>query len=315
YGLLSRTPSHTYRFTFSALQDGLAARKILDCHDPQSLGRLCDRLHQPQWGSVILTAVTMTPQPERMIRALQRRADQLLADDLMSQSYLTWVHQQSQNLKTPYRPVAMRAFYLDIDLERTRNLDRARALDIAHSRSLERAQMKALGLEDEIQTDVDIDHAINLALNLDLALYFARNPFLVLACAIEPELGNNLAELRRKLPDPDRDRQEFSRWWQVKGLEWSKRLRTAMIQHRKSSQDWNFKDTQRQTLATYYQANILIVRAIRSCHHLAPDVTEELLESMLLPVVHPHARHDRQIQGSSMIPTLDGDDSRSDSIT
>ena len=128
--------------------------------------------------------------------------------------------------------MTIRALYLDIDLENTRSLDRARALDIAHSRALERARTKALGFDNTMETEVDIDYTINLALNLDLALYFANRRILELACILEPDLHKGLQFLRQKFPDPYKDREKFAKWWQAKGFEWSKKLRSLIVQSR-----------------------------------------------------------------------------------
>jgi hypothetical protein len=173
--------------------------------------------------------------------------------------------------------------YLDVDLESARSLDRARALDIAHSRSLERAQIRASGVNNSMETEVDIDYTINLALNLDLALYFINHPVLELACTLEPELYKGLQFLRQKFPDPSKDRDKFAKWWQAKGLDWSKKLRNLIVQHRKISQEWQFSENQIKLLRTYHDANKLLIECLNNAEYVSPLVKNQIESTLLSP--------------------------------
>ncbi|MEI6329647.1 MAG: hypothetical protein WCP16_10475 [Pseudanabaena sp. ELA645] len=168
-------------------------------------------------------------------------------------------------------------------MENTRSLDRARALDIAHSRSLERARTKAMGLDNAMDTEIDIDYTINLALNLDLALYFASHPIVELACALEPDLRKGLQYLRQKFPDHLKDREKFAKWWQAKGLEWSKKLRSIIVHHRKGSQDWQFSESQLKILRAYHDANKLLIECLNNAEYVSPLVKNQIESNLLLP--------------------------------
>jgi hypothetical protein len=227
--------------------------------------------------------VSISQTADRMLRVMKRNIDELLIQDPHLQSFLVWVNQQSIQIKTPYKAVTIRALYLDIDLENTRSLDRARALDIAHSRSLERARAKAMGIENNMETEVDIDYTINLALNLDLALYFADHQVLELASALEPDLHKGLQFLLQKFPDPKKDREKFAKWWQAKGLDWSKKLRALIVQHRKGSQEWQFSENQLKVLRTYNDANRLLIECLNNAEYVSPLVKSQIESTLLLP--------------------------------
>jgi hypothetical protein len=227
--------------------------------------------------------VSISQQADSMLQMMKRKIDDLVTKDPHLQSFLTWVNQQSIQIKTPYKAVTIRALYLDIDLENTRSLDRARALDIAHSRSLERARTKALGIDNTMETEMDIDYTINLALNLDLALYFSNNPVLELACTLEPDLHKGLQLLRQKLPDHSKNRGTFAKWWQAKGLDWSKKLRNLIVQHRKGSQEWQFSENQLKVLRIYHDANKLLIECLNNAEYVSPLVKNQIESSLLLP--------------------------------
>jgi hypothetical protein len=271
--------------THTALHNYLAAYRIANSNPAIAEKYLLDRIHLKRWHGVIVMTISIFPKADRMLQTMKRKIDEIVVNDAHLQSFLTWVNQQSIQIQTPYKAVTIRALYLDIDLENNRSLDRARALDIAHSRSLERARVKSMGIENQMETDVDVDYTINLALNLDLALYFANHPIVELACALEPDLNKGLQFLRQKFPDPfkEKERDKFAKWWQSKGLEWSKKLRSLIMQHRKGSQDWKFSDNQLKVLRSYHDANKLLVECLNNAEYVSPIVKSQIESTLLLP--------------------------------
>ncbi|MEA5480199.1 NACHT domain-containing protein [Pseudanabaena galeata UHCC 0370] len=272
-----------YSLAHTTLHDYLAAYRIANSTPSDAQKYLLERIYLKRWHGVIVMTVSISQQADRMLKMMKRKIDDLVSQDPQLQSFLTWVNQQSIQIQTPYKAVTIRALYLDIDLENTRSLDRARALDIAHSRSLERARSKALGNDNTMETEVDIDYTINLALNLDLALYFANHPVLELACILEPDLQRGLQFLRQKFPDPSKNREAFAKWWQSKGLDWSKKLRNLIVQHRKSSQEWQFSDNQLKVLRTYHDANKLLIECLNNAEYVSPLVKSQIESTLLLP--------------------------------
>ncbi len=283
HSLLTECAKGIYRLTHTTLHDYLAAYRIANSTPTNAQNYLLERIYLKRWHGVIVMTVSISQQADRMLQTMKRKIDELVIKDPHLQSFLTWVNQQSNQIKTPYKSVTIRALYLDIDLENTRSLDRARALDIAHSRSLERARTKALGLDNTMETEMDIDYTINLALNLDLALYFANHPVLELACILEPDLRKGLQFLRQKFPDPQKDRDIFAKWWQAKGLEWSKKLRNLIVHHRKGSQDWQFSENQLKVLRTYHDANKLLIECLDHAEYVSPLVKSQIESTLLSP--------------------------------
>ncbi|WP_434686842.1 NACHT domain-containing protein [Pseudanabaena minima] len=283
HSLLIECAKGIYSLAHTTLHDYLAAYRIANSMPSAAQKYLLERIYLNRWHGVIVMTVSISQQADSMLKMMKRKIDDLVSQDPQLQSFLTWVNQQSIQIQTPYKAVTIRALYLDIDLENTRSLDRARALDIAHSRSLERARTKALGNENTMETELDIDYTINLALNLDLALYFANHPVLELACILEPDLQRGLQFLRQKFPDPSKNREAFAKWWQSKGLDWSKKLRSLIVQHRKSSQEWQFSDNQLKVLRTYHDANKLLIECLNNAEYVSPLVKSQIESTLLLP--------------------------------
>jgi hypothetical protein len=284
HGLIQETAKGLFGFSDRALQASLAADKIVASKNPAAIKYLIQHLGDRHGNDVIVMAIGRIKQPEQLLRTIYEYIESLVVDQPQIQKYLAWVNQQVLYLRTPYKPSAVKALYLDFNLETARSLDRARALDIAHSRSLERAQMRAMSMEGETYTNtgLDIDLTVTLALNLDLALFFASHSVLHLASALEPQLGKALAQLRRRLPDPSRDRARFAQWWQARGLEWSKQFREVMIQHRKGKQDWEFSDKEIALLQQYHDANKLLVDCLNACPNLDRAMRERIESSLFL---------------------------------
>ena len=285
HSLLVECAKGLYSLNYTTLHDYLAAYRIANSAPTAAQKYLLERIYLKRWHGVIVMTVSISQQADRMLKMMKRKIDDLVSQDPQLQSFLTWVNQQSIQIQTPYKAVTIRALYLDIDLENTRSLDRARALDIAHSRSLERARSKSMGLDNTMETEVDIDYTINLALNLDLALYVANHPVLELACVLEPDLHRGLLFLRQKFPDPykSQGRETFAKWWQSKGLDWSKKLRNLIVQHRKSSQEWQFSENQLNLLRTYHDANKLLIECLNNAEYVSPLVKSQIESTLLLP--------------------------------
>ncbi|NUN65429.1 NACHT domain-containing protein [Pseudanabaena biceps] len=283
HSLLWECAKGVYRFPHTTLHDYLAAYRLANIKSAIAERYLLDRIYIKRWHGVIVMTISISQQADKILQLMKRKIDDLVTKDPHLQSFLSWVNQQSIQIQTPYKAVTIRALYLDIDLEDNRSLDRARALDIAHSRSLERARTRSLGIDNTMETEIDIDYTINLALNLDLALYFANNSILELACILEPELNRGLQYLREKLPSPYKEREKFAKWWQAKGLEWSKNLRSLIVQHRKGSQEWKFSDNQLKILRTYHDGNKLLIECLNNAEYVSPLVKSQIETSLLLP--------------------------------
>ncbi|WP_019498479.1 NACHT domain-containing protein [Pseudanabaena sp. PCC 6802] len=271
-----------YSFAYVSFQEYLVAYHLIHSPNPSAIKYLVERITDKRWHNVIIMAVSILPNANDVVRQMKQRIDKSIGHERLQQ-FLEWVNQQVSQLQSPYSPETLRAFYLDIDLERTRALDRARALEIAHMRSLERARVRAEGKANDMDTEIDIDYALTNAINLDLTLYCAQFPILELACALEPILSEQLENLKRSLPSPTKEAAKFKKWWAVQGLEWAQKLRKIIIQHRRGIQDWELSEAQIQALKRYYDANKTLVECLHSST-VSEAVRQEIKSTLLLSI-------------------------------
>jgi predicted NACHT family NTPase len=272
-----------YEFAFTAFQEYLIADRLVNSPNPKALKFLVERIMDKQWHSVILIAFSMLTNADDLVKQMKQKIDESIVKSEKLQRFLVWVSQQVSQLQSPYKSESLRAFYLDIDLERTRALDRARALEIAHMRSLERARVKAEGKANEMDTEVDIDFALTNALNLDLVLYVSQAPILQLARSLEPSLGDLLDRLREKLPSPTKEPVKFKNWWTGYGMEWSQQLRQVIIQHRRGIQEWELSESQVKALKRYHDANKVLVECLNT-NAVSAATRQEIKSTLLLPI-------------------------------
>ncbi|MEI6428062.1 MAG: NACHT domain-containing protein [Pseudanabaena sp. ELA607] len=281
--LVMRVASNLVVFRYPLLQDYLAAHRLAHRLRPSIIKYILEHLNDRSWHGVIILITCLTDDPATLLREMKNALDKIINNDSHLQSFLMWINQQVMHFSSNYNNVSLRALYFDLELEKVRVLDRTRALDIAHARSLERAHLRAMGKSDEMETDIDIDLSINLALNLDLALYVSQHSILELACALNPVFKKERDHLLQSLPSPINERDKFPRWWQMYGLEWSKKLRNLIIQNRKSIQDWQFSESQEEVLRNYIQANLVFAKCLSQCSNLSQDVRRQMENTMLLP--------------------------------
>jgi predicted NACHT family NTPase len=217
-----------------------------------ALKKLVSRMTEKRWREVFLLTMGMLRNADYLLQLMKQQIDRLVAGDSQLQAFLTWANQKSRAVTAPYKPVAVRAFYLALAL--------ARALDLG------RVPTGDLGLKS--------------------FFVFAR------ALVPEPELEvmpyallQSLLPLKNQLPDPHEDKERFEEWWQAFGGAWTEQLRAVMISCRNIGQDWQFSDQQKEALRQYYNTNQLLVDCLNNDSYVTRAVREEIEETLLLPVV------------------------------
>jgi predicted NACHT family NTPase len=184
-----------------------------------------------------------------------------------------------------YKPVTVRAFYLDLDLARALDLvggtlDLARALDRNFTRELDCALALDLALDRTL--------ALNRALGSTLEPIRAINRVLerarARARALDSDLERSLQQLKEQLSDSDEEGKRFDEWWQVNSGAWTEQLRAVMIKYRNLGHNWQFSDQQREALKQYYDANQLLVDCLNSNCYVTRTVRQDITQTLLLPI-------------------------------
>ncbi|MCY6492231.1 NACHT domain-containing protein [Leptolyngbya sp. GGD] len=284
HGLLVERARGIYSFSHLTFQEYFTARRIEKAEEDST--EIVCHVTEKRWREVFLLTVGMLRNADKFLLAMKREIDGILAKDEKLQQLLTFVEQKSCSTKASkasYKPAAIRAFYLALDLARDLNfaldLDLARNLDIDRSdRNLARNR------------NLDIDRSLALDLTLDLALArdLARAALdraaldRAVALARDPKLKQKLQKLRSQLPSLE-NREHLDQWWKTNEQNWSERLRTVMIQHRNIGHNWQLTTAQKQLLNQYYEANCLLVACLNSDCYVSREVREEIEATLLLP--------------------------------
>ncbi|NJK60321.1 MAG: NACHT domain-containing protein [Oscillatoriales cyanobacterium SM2_1_8] len=287
HGLLRPRAKNIYSFSHLCFQEYVAAKHIALRSATEGYEKLFRHLGDLSWRNVFVYLTGMLSDVDRFLREMKGVVDAIIQDDRHLRQYVSWASEQGQSLKQVYKPLAVTAMYLDIDFEKARVLDRARAVEIAHERAMERARQRALGEDDGMDTQIDIGNAMRRAIDFDLASDFFRRRICNLARLLEAKLDSRLTWLGVQVPHPEREKQKFLKWWEQRGEEWAKLLREAIVHPRKTIKDWEFTKTQKETLRRYHDANAQLVECLNSCRRLQAETRYAIESTLLVPPPPP----------------------------
>jgi predicted NACHT family NTPase len=326
HGLLVERARGIYSFSHLTFQEYFTAREIVNNSAPQAVEKLVSHLTEKRWREVLLLAVGMLQKADDSLLSMKQQVDGLVADDEQLQQFLMWVRNKSFSIKAPYKPSAIRAFYLGREVERVSN---PRSVDLNFDLSLirilgyaidhtfkpplrlfllnftsyydnERDSGLATERDSDLATDIVLDVAMVYAIDLNIPYLYAaasgRNLLSILAFTLnlnlEPELKQSLQQLADQLyASAYQNRiQEWWKsereWWEAKGHDWTQQLINVMIKYRNIGHDWQFSEQQKSLLRKYYDANKLLVDCLNSGCNVSPAVRQEIEETLLLPIAN-----------------------------
>jgi len=303
HGLLVERARRIYSFSHLTFQEYFTAKAIV-AGSEGSLPQLVSHLVEKRWREVFLLTAQMLPDANPLLQLMKQQVDALvLADsqrlsndvsaanlnsgiaaaDETLQQFLNWVRQKSLEVKTPYKPAAVRAFYLTLALPPSHRLAGNQAL--------------ALAIDPRLAGEVGGDLALDLALIHALAVTTALTPELIpdrlsaLRLALDLDhltkvepITNSLQQLKKQLPKLDEQRESLKQWWQDNGQAWASQLRTVLIEHRHIGHEWHLGEATLQRLEQYGDANKLLVDCLNSNCQLTPTVRQEIEDNLLLPI-------------------------------
>ncbi|WP_204102696.1 MULTISPECIES: NACHT domain-containing protein [Spirulina sp. CCY15215] len=299
--IIERTQKY-YAFSYLSLQEYLIGRFLLKNFEPDNLRKELDRFDRLIWSDLFILAVGTMEYVDDFLLQIKQRIDSIIAEDKKLQIFLSWVHQKSIFVQTPYKVSAVRAFYFSQAINPMFDAKLSHPLDFSHAvnRGL-KASIHDRSLACNLDRDLDYafnhqtinelapDFIIDLILDsllvtyahdLDLFLTFTEDRNI----EISGDLKNALERYRDQLPDIDRDRIHYQEWWQENGEIWTRNLRLAIIEHRNIGYDWQFDSAQKTILKQYYNSVKLLV----DCMYRNPKITDaaiqEIEETILLPI-------------------------------
>lgn len=254
HGLLVERARGIYSFSHLTFQEYFTARKIVNNSEPQALKKLVSHLTQKRWREVFLLAVGMLQKADYLLLLMKQQVDGLVAEDEQLQQFLVWVRNKSISVNEPYKPAAIRAFYLGREVERVSNPSPHLQVDISLIRILGYAidhtfrpplrlfafdftsssfsdNISSYSDNDEpdsdLTTDILLDLGMLYALDLNISYVYAaasaRNLISILVFTmnlnLEPELKLSLQQLKKQLYDSAYT-YKMQAWWKMEREWW-----------------------------------------------------------------------------------------------
>ena len=280
HGLLVERARRIYSFSHLTFQEYFTARAIVT-GTHLSLPQLAEHLTEKRWREVFLLTAQMLPNADELLQLMKQQVDALVSADETLQPFLNWVAEKSLEVKTPYKPAAVRAFYLSLALPPNHRLASDQTLALAIDRNL------AGNLGGDVALDLALVHALGVALALTPELAYNRMSALRLALDLNHLTGvevinDSLKQLKNQLPNPDANPETIKQWWQGNGQDWASQLRSVMIGHRNIGHEWHLSDASQQLVEQYANASQLLVECLNSNCQLTPTVRQTIEEKLLL---------------------------------
>jgi predicted NACHT family NTPase len=315
HGLLVERARGIYSFSHLTFQEYLTARAmIVGTH--LSLQQLVRHLTENRWREVFLLTAQLLPDADELLQLMKQQVDALVCAPQIPMStvvaaegsespmagalaanrspgitkagetlqpYLNWVMQKSLDVKTPYKPAAVRAFYLTLALPTEHRLARDQALALVIDRSL------ASEVEGELALDLALTHALAVALTLTPDLIHNRLTALHLALELDyltgvKPIGSLLRQLKNQLPHPEEGSESVQQWWKLNGQSWVSQFRGVMIEQRNIGHEWHLSEASQLLLEQYNNGNKLLVECLKSNSQMTSKVQQKIEETLLLPM-------------------------------
>ncbi|HEY9660487.1 MAG TPA: hypothetical protein V6C65_18695, partial [Allocoleopsis sp.] len=231
----------------------------------------------PNWQETILLTIELLPDPDPLLKQMQERIQALVQSESTLQVILQWVHNQAEAYPLPYKPAAIRAFYLALDL--IQGLDLAIALDAQISfnlhpeLALDRALIQLLHQGQQLIGAPSLDQCFALCFALDMHQQFP----------LSERLREQLDQLKNELIETTLSQEDLQQWCQTQGVIWLDHLHQTLIQSRNIAHNWQLESDQKEMLQSYYQSTLFLIECLQHTTRSSHELQQVLEEKLLLP--------------------------------
>lgn len=191
HGLLIERARGIYSFSHLTFHEYFTAREIVFGLQPleQALNNLNSHLRESRWREVFLLSIGMLRNADYLLVKMKQSIDDIVKNDRDLQIFLNRINQKScditRKIKSFYKPAAIRAFYLAVDLARASSIERATKNIIYCAKSI------ATNLIFEMTVDSALESIKEIVVEIDLDFGSTISPDRTLAFAIDDELTVN----------------------------------------------------------------------------------------------------------------------------
>jgi predicted NACHT family NTPase len=311
YGVLVEQARGIYSFSHIAFHEYFTARHIIYTPDPDQYKKIAkdfiSHITDDKWREVFIIAVGLAKSGAYLLGLMKQKIDDLVAKDEKIQERLRWVKEQSDSIdlsqinKGTNKLVAIRAFFLDIDLKISIERELGYELDLKTTCIFSFAIIltRILGRE-----KFDLAYTIKVAekiiyqskifsetRELDPPIILSISRFYAVKCLLEydklcSKKRREFEELlKQKAPSVTADDSILTEWWKHYGPTWNDKLKCILMSNDLQSyydQNWSFSAEQEELLDKYYYANLLLAECLKKSY-LSPKERKEIKDTMLLP--------------------------------
>ncbi|MBK1987958.1 NACHT domain-containing NTPase [Sphaerospermopsis aphanizomenoides BCCUSP55] len=155
HGLLVERARGIYSFSHLTFHEYFTAREIVGTNGLVSLKKLVKHINDKRWRDVFLLTVGMMRQADSLFLLMKDKIDNIVANDVSIQDFLEWVHEKSSEVKLPYKPGSIRAFYFALNYNFD-NLSNHLALSVFPIPKLTHKLDSRFAFSHELRTDVSL---------------------------------------------------------------------------------------------------------------------------------------------------------------
>jgi len=305
HGLVVARAKGIYSFSHLTFHEYFTAREfvVVRHSSEEALRNLVSHITEKHWREVFLLAVGMSPSADNLLLSLKEKIDLIVADYQTLQWFLMWVTEKSLSVELSCKPAAVRAFYLNIDLEIDPDRPLGCAIDqpgtcvLACASLLSRAYNKPNLTIDTITTAqniVDLNSKYYCDFKSAFAIALARDNAIVHILRDPNTDSQKKQELQTikedllQIPVLYNNEHESRNW--LKDWIGNKRhtrldsITSQLVLKHKFGDHWQFSDEQKKLLKQYYNANLLLVECLNSDCYVSLEVRQQIEDTLLLPI-------------------------------
>ncbi|MEH1949853.1 MAG: NACHT domain-containing NTPase [Nostoc sp.] len=309
HGLVVARAKGIYSFSHLTFHEYFTAREfvVVRQSSQEALQNLVSHITEKRWREVFLLAVGMSPSADRLLLLMKEKIDVSVAADQRLQQFLMWVTEKSLSVEVSCKPAAVRAFYLNIDLEIDPDRPLGCAIDqpgtcvLACASLLSRAHNQPNLTTDTIiiaQNIVDLNNKFNNKYYCDFksafAIALARDNAIVHIIndpKIDSQKRKELQQIKENLlqipvlyNNEDESRNWLKDWIGNKRQTRLGSITSQLVLEHKFGSHWQFSDEQNKLIKQYYNANILLVECLNSDCYVSREVRQQIEDTLLLPI-------------------------------
>jgi len=300
HGLLVERARDIYSFSHLTFQEYFTAREIINSSDPQvtikAWEKLVQHITESRWREVFILAVGALKSAKYALKLMKKQVDTIVAEDEGLQNFLTWVKDESLKVEISDNKTAIRAFYLDIDIDIDSERQLGYLIDFDCTCRLTYASFLAHALNEcEITPEiVDLARKFDLSCVGDYALEPTIAITVVRVFAIDdlerefgsrlgPEMKEKLQKLKEQMPNLNGDMESLLDWSKTHGKAWNKQVKDLIVDPHKFNCHYPNNEPQKEIMNHYYNANRLLLECMNIAN-MTPEVRKEIKDNLLLPV-------------------------------